>query len=169
MWQDVLEDLQARLPRPTFETWLRPTVGMAIETGETDALVVAAQSAFAVEWLERRMFHGLSTALKTAAGKSMELHLRARKPARTEESTQVELCLDQQPKPESTEPSSGGTGGGPDRDGDGIVLAEFGWMAPVVDLLSAEGAAHGVVEGSKELSLGHLCGASGRDLRLTGE
>ena len=72
-------------------------------------------------------------------------------------------------KPESTERSSGGTGRGPDRDGDGIVLAEFEWMAPVVDLLSAEGAAQGVAEGSQELSLPDSCGASGRDLRLTGE
>ena len=69
---------------------------------------------------------------------------------------------------ESTEPSSGGTGRGPDRDGDGIVLAEFGWMGPVVDLLSAEGAAHGVAEGNKEPSLADSRGASGRDIRLTG-
>ena len=96
LWQDVLEDLQARLPRPSFETWLRPTVGMAIETGETDALVVAAQSALAVEWLERRIFHSLSTALEKAAGKPIELQLRARKPDGKEEPTQEELCPGQQ-------------------------------------------------------------------------
>ena len=49
------------------------------------------------------------------------------------------------------------------------MLAEFGWMGPVVDLLSAEGAAHGVAEGNKEPSLPDSCGASGRDIRLTGE
>ena len=49
------------------------------------------------------------------------------------------------------------------------MLAEFGWMGPVVDLLSAEGAAYGVAEGSRELALPDSCGASGRDLRLTGE
>ena len=69
---------------------------MAIETGETDALVVAAQSAFAVEWLERRMFHSLSTALEKAAGKPIELQLRARKADGKEEPTQVELCPGQQ-------------------------------------------------------------------------
>ena len=72
------------------------------------------------------------------------------------------------PKPESTEPSSGGTGRGPDRDGDRIVLADLGWMAPVVVLLWAEGAAHAVAVGSKALSLADSCGASGRDLRLAG-
>ena len=42
---------------------------------------------------------------------------------------------DSNSKPESTEPSGGGAGKGPDGDGDGIVLADFGWKAPVVDLL----------------------------------
>ena len=55
------------------------------------------------------------------------------------------------------------------RDGDVIVLAEFGWMAPVMDLLSAEGSRSEVAEGSEEVSLADSCGASGRDLRLTGE
>ena len=64
------------------------------------------------------------------------------------------------PNPESTERSSGSTGRGPDRDGDRIVLAESGWMGPVVDLLSAEGAAHGVAEGSREFSLADSCGVS---------
>ena len=48
------------------------------------------------------------------------------------------------------------------------MLADFGWMAPVVDLLSAWGAAHEVVEGSREFSLADSCGVSWRDLRLTG-
>ena len=61
------------------------------------------------------------------------------------------------PKPESTELSGGGTGRGPERDGDGIVQADFGWMAPVVGLLPARGAAHGVAEGSEELSPAHVC------------
>ena len=68
--------------------------------------------------------------------------------------------------PESTEPSSGGTGRGPDRDGDRIVLADLGWMAPVVDLLPVRGAAHAVAAGSRALSLADSCGASWRDLRL---
>ena len=76
LWQTVLENLQARLPRPTYETWLRPTVGMVIETGEREVFVVAAPTPFGVEWLERRMFHALVTELEKAAGRQMELQLR---------------------------------------------------------------------------------------------
>ena len=49
------------------------------------------------------------------------------------------------------------------------MLADFGWLAPVVGLLSVRGAAHEVAVGSKALSLAGSCGASGRDFRLTGE
>ena len=33
LWSAVLDHLQTKLPRPTFETWLKPTVGVAIENG----------------------------------------------------------------------------------------------------------------------------------------
>ena len=44
----------------------------------------------------------------------------------------------------------------------------MGRAEPVAGLLAVRGAAHEVAEGSKELSLADSCGASGRDLRLTG-
>ena len=68
--------------------------------------------------------------------------------------------------PESTEPSGGGAVIGHDRDGNGIIRADFGWIAPVVGLLSVRRAAHGVVAGSRELPLAQLCGASWGNLRL---
>lgn len=80
LWKAVLTSLQNRLPRPTFETWLRSTVGMAIETGEVDALVAVAPTPFAVEWLERRMFHALHGELEKAAERPMELRLRVAGP-----------------------------------------------------------------------------------------
>ena len=88
LWLAVLENLQARLPRPTFETWLRPTIGMTIEAGEKETMVVVAPTPFAVQWLERRMFKGLSTELEKAAGRPMELQLRARILGGEEEFTQ---------------------------------------------------------------------------------
>ena len=54
-------------------------------------------------------------------------------------------------------------------DGEGIVQADGGWTAPVAGLLSVRGAAHEVAGGSKKFSLAHVCGASWRDLGLTGE
>ena len=67
-------------------------------------------------------------------------------------------------KPESTEPSGGGAGKGPSRNGDGIDPADFGRAGPAAGLLPVRGAAHEVAGGSKELSLANSCGASGRYL-----
>ena len=88
LWLGVLDNLQTLLPRPTFETWLKPTIGMAIEAGDVDALVVVAPTPFAVEWLERRIFHGLITELQKVADRPMELHLRVRGPTAEDESNE---------------------------------------------------------------------------------
>ena len=65
LWDAVLADLQVRLPRPTFETWVKPTAGVAFQG---DRLIVVAPTPFAVESLERRMFHALQSTLERVAG-----------------------------------------------------------------------------------------------------
>ncbi len=75
VWRAVLGDLQLQVPRPTFETWLKPTEGVA-ENGEV--FVVEAPTPFAVEWLERRMFHSLQRTLEKVAGHPVQLQLRVR-------------------------------------------------------------------------------------------
>ena len=74
LWAAVLADLQLKLPRPTFETWLKPTAGVAFQG---DRFIVVAPTPFAVEWLERRMFHALQSALERAAGRGLQLQLQA--------------------------------------------------------------------------------------------
>ena len=69
----MLADLQLQLPRPTFETWLKPTAGVAFQG---DRFIVAAPTPFAVEWLERRIFHTLQSALERAAGRGLQLQLQ---------------------------------------------------------------------------------------------
>ena len=71
-------------------------------------------------------------------------------------------------KPESTEPNRGGSGKGRNREEEGTVPADMGRAGPVAGLLAVRVAAHEVAVGSKALSLADSCGASGRDLRLTG-
>ena len=73
VWRAVLGDLQMRLPRPTFETWLRPTEGVS---DDGQVFIVEAPTPFAVEWLERRMFHALQGTLEKVAGRPLELQLR---------------------------------------------------------------------------------------------
>ena len=74
LWAAVLADLQLKLPRPTFETWLKRTAGAAFQG---DRFIVVAPTPFAVEWLEQRMFHALQSALERAAGRGLQLQLQA--------------------------------------------------------------------------------------------
>ena len=74
LWAAVLADLQLQLPRPTFDTWLKPTAGVAFQG---DRFIVVAPTPFAVEWLERRMFHALQSTLERAAGRGLQLQLQA--------------------------------------------------------------------------------------------
>ena len=74
LWGAVLADLQLQLPRPTFETWLKPTAGVAFQG---DQFIVVAPTPFAVEWLEKRMFHALQSTLERAAGRGLQLQLQA--------------------------------------------------------------------------------------------
>ena len=73
LWSTVLEDLRSQLPRPTFDTWLKPTTGVAFRGNQ---LIVVAPTAFAVEWLERRMIHALQSTLEKAAGRGLQLQLQ---------------------------------------------------------------------------------------------
>ena len=73
LWSAVLEDLQQQLPRPTFETWLKPTAGVAFQG---DQFIVVAPTVFAVQWLERRMFQALQSTLERAAGRGLQLQLQ---------------------------------------------------------------------------------------------
>ena len=73
LWSRVLEDLRPQLPRHAFDTWLKPTAGVAFRG---DQFIVAAPTAFAVEWLERRMFRTLESTLEKAAGRGLQLQLQ---------------------------------------------------------------------------------------------
>ena len=73
LWAAVLADLKLQLPRPTFETWLKPTAGVAFQG---DRFIVVARTPFAAEWLERRIFHTLQSALERAAGRGLQLQLQ---------------------------------------------------------------------------------------------
>tara|TARA_B100001123_G_scaffold12874_2_gene14941 strand:+ start:235 stop:1566 length:1332 start_codon:yes stop_codon:yes gene_type:complete len=71
----VLGELQLQLPRPTFETWLKPTDGVAYDE---HTFVVEAPNPFAVEWLERRMYQALQKTLQKVSGREFELQLRVK-------------------------------------------------------------------------------------------
>ena len=75
VWRAVLGDLQLQLPRPTFETWLKPTEGVSYDD---QVFVVEAPNSFAVEWLDHRMYHALQKTLRKVSGREFELQLQVR-------------------------------------------------------------------------------------------
>lgn len=58
IWQAVLALVQAQVTRPTYETWLKDTLGVGFD-GHT--LLVRVGSPFATEWLEKRMYRLIET------------------------------------------------------------------------------------------------------------
>ena len=52
LWEAALGQLELQVSRPNFDTWLRHTVGLRLDS---DSFVVGTPSDFAVEWLRSRM------------------------------------------------------------------------------------------------------------------
>ena len=75
IWERVKGKLEDRLPRPIFETWIRPTTGA--EYSE-DTFVVLAHSQFAAKWLQQRMFHALHGILQEETGAPVSLSIRVK-------------------------------------------------------------------------------------------
>ena len=63
-WEAALGRLQLQVTRPSYDTWLRDTVGLSID-GE--ALVVGVPTTFAAEWLGGRMHGLIETAVASVA------------------------------------------------------------------------------------------------------
>ena len=79
IWKAVLGELQLQLPRPTFETWLKQTDGVAYDDHQ---FVVEAPTPFAVAWLERRMYNDAIAVLHYRARSRAIISLAALRPAR---------------------------------------------------------------------------------------
>ena len=72
VWELVLEYLSERVPSPTFDQWLKRSVGFTKDE-QTWTFTVAVPNLLSVSWLERRMYEDLSAALAKAVGHEMLL------------------------------------------------------------------------------------------------
>ena len=70
LWEAVLGDLQVQVARPSYDTFLKQTVGIAIAD---DCLVVAAPSAFAAEYLGKRMKGVVQRAIERVSRTPMDV------------------------------------------------------------------------------------------------
>ena len=70
LWQAVLGELQLHVTRPSYETWLKETVGLNADGG---VLVIGTPNPFVAEMLEQRMYSLISRTLDRVSGKAMEI------------------------------------------------------------------------------------------------
>ncbi len=61
IWSAALGQLQLEIPRPNYETWLKPTSPVSLVD---DILTISTPSPFAAEMLEKRL---LGTILRTVS------------------------------------------------------------------------------------------------------
>ena len=70
LWEAALGRLQLQTPRPTFDTWLAGTTGGRLDD---DLLVVSVPTAFAAEWIERRIHSLVEEAVSAVAGRRLAI------------------------------------------------------------------------------------------------
>ena len=73
VWKAVLGELQLQVPKPMFETWLKRTTGVRYDE---EVFVVGAPTPFAVEWLERRMYHAIQTIVQKVTRMPLEVRFQ---------------------------------------------------------------------------------------------
>ena len=73
VWRAVLGELQLQLPRPTFETWLKHTVGISYDDS---SFVVEVPTPFAVAWLERRMYQSIQKTVEKVTRRPLDVQFR---------------------------------------------------------------------------------------------
>ena len=70
VWEATLGQLQLQVTRPSYETWLKGTVGVAYRDGH---FVVGTPNAFVAEMLEQRMYSLISQAMERVTKGQIEL------------------------------------------------------------------------------------------------
>jgi len=81
MWETALSQLELQMTRPTFNTWLRPTVLLSW-TSETDGrdgqrahIVLGASNGYVKDWLENRLITPIQRTLSGIIGGPVELQI----------------------------------------------------------------------------------------------
>lgn len=70
LWQSVLGDLQVRINRPSYDTWLSDTHGLRHGNGQ---LIVETPNSFVCSMLEKRMYSMIAEAVERVFGEPLEI------------------------------------------------------------------------------------------------
>ena len=68
IWSAALGQLQLEIPRPNYETWLKPTTPSSLEN---DTLIISTPSPFAAEMLEKRLSGTIHRTVSRVAGREL--------------------------------------------------------------------------------------------------
>ena len=68
IWLAALGQLQLEIPRPNYETWLKPTTPSSLEN---DTLIISTPSPFAAEMLEKRLSGTIHRTVSRVAGRDL--------------------------------------------------------------------------------------------------
>ena len=94
LWEAALGDLQVQLARPSYDTFLQNTIGVALDN---NCLVVGANSSFAAEYLEKRLHTIVRTAVERVAHSSLDVRFQVVEGPDTLETTNFNN-IDSQPQ-----------------------------------------------------------------------
>lgn len=73
VWEAVLGKLEIQITRPSYETWLKDTVGITFDNG---SLFVRTPNAFVSEMLEQRMYTLISSALEQVTSNKIDIRFQ---------------------------------------------------------------------------------------------
>ncbi len=71
-WNQALDQLQLRLSRPTFETWIKTT---SLESLERDVLVLRTPNPFARNWIQKYYVKTIAEVVQQILGRPVVLHI----------------------------------------------------------------------------------------------
>jgi chromosomal replication initiator protein len=80
-WNQVLEQLQLQLSRPTFETWIKPAT---IERLEDQCLVICTPNPFARNWLQKYYVKTIADVVQELLGHPVDIHILVKANAEAE-------------------------------------------------------------------------------------
>ena len=67
LWQAVLAQLRGQMSPATFDTWMRPTVGLDLSG---DTLVIGVPSSYAEDWITQRLNGALTATIAAELGET---------------------------------------------------------------------------------------------------
>jgi len=71
LWQAALGELELKMARATFDTWLRDTHCIGVENQDT--LIVGVKNGYAIEWLENRLYTVIQRTLQRITEKELQV------------------------------------------------------------------------------------------------